>query len=247
MPRFEPPSNDAQRLTFLKRAAATGTDDLAAGNAYVSQGTLDAVNAFLPDFAAAVNALSDKLGARTKEIHERAAALEQLKFCTRDLWEVLKRRARRQGQPAVVLQFYQLPLDGTTPKPTTREEWLTLAGRVVQGDADAVAAGFPPMANPSAAELQAVLEAARSEAGDVAMADRAYDQAQAAVAALRSRADELAAEVMAELRFYLRKEQAPSQRRILRTYGARFRYLPGEPQDEGADEPPVDEPPVVEV
>ncbi len=109
----------------------------------------------------------------------------------------------------------------------------------MQGDAEAVAAGYPPMANPSAAELQAVLETARSEVGDVAVADRAYDQAQAAVAALRAEADDWVAEVMGQLRLHLRRQEPPSQRRIMRTYGARFRYLPGEPEDEGFDEPPV--------
>jgi hypothetical protein len=70
------------------------------------------------------------------------------------------------------------------------------------------------MVNPSAAQLQAVLAATMTEAEDVAMADR---------------------DVMAELRFNLRKKDPPSQRRIMRTYGAHFRYLEGEPMD--PDEP----------
>jgi len=37
---------------------------------------------------------------------------------------------------------------------------------------------------------------------------------------------------MDELRYFLRKEDAPSQRRIMRSYGATYRYLPGEPVDE---------------
>ena len=132
----------------------------------------------------------------------------------------------------------QLPLSGDVPNPTTQEEWLALAAQVVQGDADAVAAGHPAMVNPSAARLQAVLAATMTEAEDVAMADRAYDEAQEAVAALRPRADELIEDVMAELRFNLRKKDPPSQRRIMRTYGARFRYLEGEPVD--PDEEPAE-------
>ncbi|HUT78521.1 MAG TPA: AAA family ATPase [Polyangia bacterium] len=42
-------------------------------------------------------------------------------------------------------------------------------------------------------------------------------------------------DVMAELRFRLRKLEAASQRRVMRTYGARYTYLKGEPAD--ADEP----------
>jgi len=74
---------------------------------------------------------------------------------------------------------------------------------------------------------------AQSEADDVAMADRAYDTAQKAVEALRAQADELIAEVMAELRFNLRKRDTPNRRRIIRTYGATYSYLAGEPVDAG--------------
>ena len=35
-----------------------------------------------------------------------------------------------------------------------------------------------------------------------------------------------------ELRFNLRKKDGSSQRRIMRTYGANFHYLKGEPVDE---------------
>jgi hypothetical protein len=231
MPTYESPRSDLERLSFLQRTATTGSQDIAAGNLYVDQATLDEIAAFLIGFEAAVNVISDKLSGRVKETRERAEAVERVGLYTRDLWEVLKRRARRLNQPAAVLTFYQLPLDGTVPHPTAQEEWLAIAAQVVQGDARAVAAGYPPMVNPSAAELQTELQAAVSESADVALADRAYDQAQEAVAALRSLADALIAEVVEQLRFNLRKKDAPGQRRIMRTYGARFRYLPGEPVD----------------
>jgi len=231
MPFYSAPSNDIQRLTFLTRTAETGPDDIAAGNAYVSQETLDAVAALVPQFEVAARGVSAKLGARSKEVRERAVAIEQVKMYTRDMWEVIKRRARRLNQPAGVLQFYQLPISGVLPKLTTQGDWLAMANRVVQGDADAVAAGYPPALDPSAADLAAVLKATKSEVKDVAMADRAYDKAQEAVAVLRPQVDELIADVIAELRFTLRKKDAPSQRRMMRTYGARFRYLAGEPVD----------------
>ncbi len=239
MPYYEVPASDIYRLAFLQRAHATGLQDVAAGAGLVNQETLDAIAAFLPGFQAAMGAVSARLGARAKETQERLEAIERVKLYTRDLWEVVKRRVRRLDQPAAVLSFYRLPLDGTVPNPTTQEDWLAMAAQVVGGDTEAVAAGYPAMVNPSAAELQAVLDAALSEAADVAAADRAYDQAQAAVAALRPQADELLEEVMADLRYRLRKEDAPSQRRVMRTYGARFRYLPGEPLD--PDDTPVDE------
>jgi len=86
----------------------------------------------------------------------------------------------------------------------------------------AVAAGYPPMCNPSAAELTAILHTTQTAIDRVTTAERAYDQAQEALAAQRAQADQLIAEIMTELRFALRRHDAPSQRRILRTYGATF-------------------------
>ncbi len=232
MARYERPSGDRERLRVLKRTFATGPQDIASGNPYVSQETLNAIADFLPGFEAAVDTVGEKLGTRVKEVRERAAAIDLVIRYTRDLWAVLKRRANRLGEPADVLTFYRLPLDGVSPNPTNRGQWLILAAQVAKGDANAVAAGYPAMINPSAAELQQVLDAARSEYDDVAMADRAYGIAQKAVYALRPRADELIAEVMAELRFNLRKRDTPYRRRIMRTYGAVYSYLVGEPEDE---------------
>ncbi len=231
MAKYAQPRSNRDRVAFLKRSAVTGQQDIASGNLYISQQTLAAIDAFLPDFETATHAVSEKLGTRSKEVRERAAAIKRASLYTRDLWAGLKRRANRLGESAEVLTFYQLPLDGTIPNPTSQKQWLTLAAQVVKGDADAVAAGYPAMVNPSAAELQEVLHAAQSESDDVAMADRAYDIAQKAANALRAQADELISDVMAELRFNLRKRDTPSRRRIIRTYGATYSYLVGESVD----------------
>ena len=79
------------------------------------------------------------------------------------------------------------------------------------------------------------LTAYPTQAGDIAPADRGYDDAQAAVAALRPQADELIQETIDQLRFSLRKMDGPSQRRVMRSYGAVFRPLPGETPEEGTE------------
>jgi hypothetical protein len=58
---------------------------------------------------------------------------------------------------------------------------------------------------------------------------------------MRAQADELIADIMAELRLTLRKLDQLSQRRIQRSYGARFKYLQGEPVDPDDNEPVIDE------
>lgn len=231
MPQYQSPRSHTSRLLFLIRTSLTGATDIAAGRNYISAATLAAVNSKKTAYGTALAALPALSSDRSKEVRESNAAAAVVQVYVRDLWEVLKRRAARLGQPAEVLQFYGLPLDGTVPILTTNDQWLQAAQTCVNGDASAVLAGYPAMANPSAAELATVLAAATTESIDVADADREYDLALAAADALVPEVDEVIEDVMAELRFNLRKLDFPSQRRIQRSYGASFRTLPGEPSE----------------
>lgn len=161
----------------MKTATNSGANDIARGNNYVSQATLDGMNALIPTYEAAYNAVSSSLSQRSQEVRERDAAIRQLETYVRDFWEVLRRRINRLNQPAALLQQYGLPLDGATPKLYSAPEWLTAAGAIVAAEATAVANGYPAMVNPSAAEVQTQLTAAQSEQNDIAGADRTYDQA----------------------------------------------------------------------
>ena len=228
MPTYRAPRSDLERQAFLETAAKTGQEDIDAGNNYISQELVEEINAFVPGFDTKVEAVTQTLSGREKEVREKNEAVASLITYTHDLWEVLRRRVNRKDEPAEVLTYYRLPLDGKNPTPNSDKEWLTMAENVVEGDAQAVAAGFDAMANPSAAELDAVRATTQTEVDEVAPADRQYDEAQEEAATLRPQADELILEVIDSLRFTLRKKDAPSQRRIMRTYGATFTFLRGE-------------------
>ncbi len=108
-----------------------------------------------------------------------------------------------------------------------------MAAKMVKGDEEAVLAGFDPIVNPSAAELQTALDAAKKELGEVAPVDRKYDEAEEEVAKLRPEADELIKDVIDELKFNLRKRDGSSQRRIIQSYGVEIRYTNGSvPEDD---------------
>jgi hypothetical protein len=62
-------------------------------------------------------------------------------------------------------------------------------------------------------------------------ADRAYAAVEKELADLRVTADENIQDVIADLRRSLRKLDGPAQRRIMMSYGARFKFLPGEPEE----------------
>jgi galactokinase len=231
MPVYVTPYSDNLRLTFLKKTQETMAQDGAAGHALISKALSDSINTFIADYEVKVTAVSTTLGGRIKETTEAAEAVNTLSIYLRDLWEVLRRRTARLNHSVEVLAYYQLPQDEKNPIITVREEWLTIADKVIEGEKTAVAKGFPPMANPSVAELKTVLDSARKELAEISGVDRTYDLAQQAVAVLRPRADELITDVMEELRFTLRKQSASNQRRVMRSYGATYRFLPSEAEE----------------
>ncbi|MBC8180480.1 hypothetical protein H8E88_05080 [candidate division KSB1 bacterium] len=232
MPIYQKPTSDIARLAFLQETKVTAEADIAAGNPSISQATLDAIILFLPDFEDKIDAISATLTGREKEVRERNYIFDKLETYLRDFWAVLVRRVHRNKEHAEVFTYYKLPLSGVMPSYLTKSQMLEIAKDVVLGDANAVVAGHTLMSNPSALELDAVIQAAKVEFDDVAIADRDYDQAQAIVADSRIIADEFIQEVMDELRFALRKMDFSSQRRVMRSYGAIYEFVEGEPEDD---------------
>ncbi|MFW6103937.1 MAG: hypothetical protein ACOC59_02605 [Bacteroidota bacterium] len=236
MPILQLPTNDMARLEFIKHAVTTAGNDFDTGSYYISRETYDGLTKFVPVFEERIYSINALLGRRSREVQESSEAFGKMEACMRDMWEVLRRRVNRLGQPAQVLAYYELPLDGLTPRPTTYDEWYAMAAKMVGGDAKAVQDGYPAMQNPSAQELNEALEKARAERADISVADRKYDRAQEGVEELRAKADELISDVMADLRYFLRKMDKASQRRIMRSYGVVFKYLKGEPEEEMPEE-----------
>jgi hypothetical protein len=242
MPTYVAPTNDNDRSGFLKAAVSASTNDEAAGNTYILPATREALGSFYPEFEHKTATINQKLQVRSKESAESGEAMRMLGVCIRDFWEVARRQTARLNLPARTLLAYGLPLDGVTPNPTTPLAWLSVGRTVVEGAKAIEEQGLPPVTCPSADEVAQALESAVKEHADVSAADRAYDDAQAEMAQARAEADDLIAQIMAELRLTLRKLDSASQRRIMRTYGARFKYLPGEPVDDGDTAPLTESP-----
>lgn len=230
------PRSDLNRIDFGRATLNAGPADRARGRNYVTQESLDRMAALLPPFIAAYNNLATTLGKRHKEIEERNAGYLELGLYVRHAWDEVYNRFIRLRQSGEVVQFYGLPLDGLRPSPAVPSGWVNLARAVIEGNKTAVVAGYPPLYSPTQAEIETVLNRVLSEEADVAPADRAYDEAQAEVARLRPALDETIADVLADLQYSLRKEEASSQRRIMRTYGAKYDYAPGEPIPPGEND-----------
>jgi hypothetical protein len=229
MPTAKRPRSNLKLLAFLQRALTTGRQDRDQGQPLLDDATLQAIETFLADWEPKVGQLSPLLAARSQATRRSERAVRELETYVRDVRAVQKRRIARQRLPAGVYRYYGMELDGSSPRAGARQQWIVWAQQLVAGDDDAVAAGYAPSSNPSAAEVADKLALAQAELDEVALADRAYDQAQEAVAEGRARAKELTREVMAQLRFNLRRQTPESQRRVMRSYGAQFGPTPGEP------------------
>jgi hypothetical protein len=222
---------------LLNRAVQSATGDREARREYVPQEWIDEATAFLETYRPKVQAITRQIGARSKEISERDDAIARLSTYVRHGWRVLKMRVARLGEPESLLRTYGLTLGGGIPQSARPDEWLQYASQFIEGDADAVAQGYEPMVNPSAAEIQAELTAASAEVADVSDADAVLDDAQATAADDAPRADELISDLVDYLGFSLRKLDGPSPRRIMRRYGIKFNYRAGETRDpDDADE-----------
>lgn len=234
MAEIQLPTNDNARSQFMKKClhAASTTNGNEAYQSMIPQDILDKGKVLLPEFDQKLSVVSSLLSQRSKEVSEKQESLGGLCMWLRDFWEVLRRRTVRLDHPAQVLTHYQLPLNGITPVLTREKDMLEIAQRVVDGETTAVAAGYPPMVNPSAAELKQVLDKAWKEVKDVPQADEAYDQGQEEIAEMRRKMDEIIKDIYDYMNFNLRKKDEGSRRRILQNYGFNFRFLKGEPTEE---------------
>ena len=241
MPKYEAPRSDIGRLAFMSKAIATANIDKNKETAYLDDALLADLTAHYEAYNAAYAETDAALSKRVGETAESNAALEKLKMYVSHLWTTINNRAQRLELSAGVFRYYGLNKDGSRPSVSNaRDEWVEIAKQIIKGDGQAVSAGFAPAAEPTALELQAVLDSAIAEANDVVDADRDYDQAQAQLAEFRPTADELIQEVRDLVLFMTRRMDAPSQRRILRSYGATYRYLPDEPVDADDTHPEVE-------
>jgi hypothetical protein len=227
MPTYSAPGSDADRLNTLETILAATVKDTALANLLPAALRAE-IATFAPQFAPLVQAVDAALAGRVKEVGEKDAALDNLTTHVRDFLEVLKRRTARLKHNVAVLVHYGLPQTGDVPRLRTADEVEPAAKAIVAGEAAAVAANFPAMANPSAAEVDAALKAFLKEATEVAPADEKVRAAQSSAAALRDRANDLIAEVKDEVTHALRRLDAPAQRRVLRQLGYVFKPNAGE-------------------
>jgi hypothetical protein len=222
MSKYIKPRSDQSRITVLEQIHVKALQDQAEGSAYLSPDKVAQVGNFVPQLAPAYQSYQSYESARMNAIGAAAAALADVNKICRAIWRVVKARTQRGGLPYAVRLYYGLPANGRYPKVRRQHEWLTVADIIVQGEAQAVAAGYPALLEPTIESLQTALSAARTAVNQREAAKSAFETPADALIALRLEADSLIADVMGELRYALRQETAAHRRDIMRSYGARF-------------------------
>ncbi|RUT79957.1 hypothetical protein [Ancylomarina longa] len=232
MPNLILPKSDTKRLEVLGKSIETGKKDATQEKHFIPEELLTNAEEIKNRFQASYELVNSKLSARQKEVREKNESIDVLRTFVRDFFEVLKRRTYRMSQPAEVLRFFNITLSGDLPDIRKDADLIKAAENIILGDGEAVKAGYKAMQNPSAAEIQRHLDNAKREIGDVAPADREFNQVQQALTDMRDEVDDMIHEIADYIQFSLRKQEASKQRRFMRTYGFEYRYLKNEPQDE---------------
>lgn len=230
---YSEPRNDRRRLLVLSSVLTAHAQDALDSDAYISAPVLAEAQALHAPFQAAMDALSSTLAARSAAADTRVRAFQYLEWGLRDAWESVKRRIRRQDLGNALLLFYGLPESGEVPKGMPYAEWLPLAQDVLDGDTEAVAAGYAPLQDPDAAEIAAFLTIAQTAHDAMRPADKKYDNAQAAVATLRGDVDVVLAKIVRDMRYHLSVAgmDKESERRVMRGYGFTFTAVGGTPEE----------------
>jgi hypothetical protein len=225
MYKYKKPLNDLSRLSALVRIAQKGASDAHENITLLRPETLAQMTALAAQFAAAMDSANEAKSAQGAGVAAAATTIESVSCYIRDIWSAVKRRTVREKLPTAVQIYYGLPLNGKTPKLANQAAWLNQAERLIQGEAAAVAAGYLPLADPTIAQLQNKLNAARTAVNQREIAKANYDNRSAALSRLRQQADRLIATAMHQLRVSLREETAAHRREVMRRYGARFSQI----------------------
>ncbi len=224
---YQIPSKDSHRLRILQEIVFITGPDGSDGDEFIRAELIAEAGRLLPLFSKATNKLSETLANRAIAVSVKDRAFTFLQWGTRDAWSGVKRRARRQELGTAVLIHYGLTEAGKPPSGTAQRDWLYHSNEVLDGNREAIAAGYPPIQNPDAAELQLLHDTAETALYAVPRADRKHDRTQAAVEALRGPVNDLLASVVRDMRYYssVAGMDRESTRRVMRGYGFMFRTM----------------------
>ncbi len=240
MPYRSLPKSDPERSKAITAASrkAAGLDP---ADSPLNPETTTKLNAVAPQFESLVNERSTAEFDQVSATDTVAAQFEKVGMYVSHFFQVFQFGVSRGQYEASERVLLGLSANQTKlPELTSQPDILLWAQRIVSGEADRVAAGAAPMANPAASEIATLLAELETEKGAQSGKKDLYDDAQKAVAAKRPEVDAVILDVWDELEFAYRLEENPAKRRKCREWGVVYRVRPGEPNPEGLETEPTE-------
>jgi hypothetical protein len=148
--------------------------------------------------------------------------LGSLSHAVRDAWSGIRRLARRKSLDKTILIAYQMPLNRSPQVKDNARGWLEMAQELLEGDASAIAQGFPAMTNPDAAEVREILDQARERVTVTDESSLANKEVQARLRDQRVVIHNMIRVLAASLRTALVGSSPSYRRDVMRKFGFTF-------------------------
>lgn len=191
---------------------------------------------FLTRFARECSDVDVALAAQLPLSSEVARKMAEATLAVSHFHQVLDLAIARGKYAEGIRRYYGREGAATKIPPlSTQEEVEAEAGKIVQGEARRATeegAAFVPMANPSAAEVEAALAAVAAARLASDVADRRTDREREEAMALYPEAQALAVDLCDTVEFFYRKDPSASSRRTkCRRWGVVYVFGEGETPD----------------
>lgn len=224
---------DRERANWLSAALTRANEE--SGRRALPGDLKNRLNAALATFDAALTQKRLAYKTRRQAVEARLELLASGRRLVRQAWSGLHNRVARGELRVSDLEHYKLPTDGSRPNPYRYEDWLAAGQLLLQGNSEAVEAGFPAVSEPPVEQLTTLVTNLAAAQSQVHSAKAAL---KVAIIELKQ-ARALVRLLMREIARYLRSRNlgltGPELRELLRDYGYRF-ISKGGPSDAGDGE-----------
>lgn len=217
-----PINSDRARLKFLRRALATSQRNQEFGS-LVTPRLQNQMTSRIEAFDGLVDQVTAAYGARIRAVEEEDRQLFSLAEAISNFYTGIINRTQVMGHSREVLEQYRLPSDNGRPLLAEKRDALEVAQRILRGETQAVAMGYPATTLPAATDLQPLVDSAKAAGENVDDTNLTLSGIRIQMQAQRKIIDDLISEIAEYLRYSLRTEAAPTRRSIMRAFGFRFR------------------------
>lgn len=165
--------------------------------------------------------LQDELAYRLVKV-QRDRLSKQLRITIRHFWDTLRARTERLGHDPHIMILFGLN-EGRRPRNVAQAMgWVEIAQEVLNGEAVAITRGFPPMENPSAPEIQALMVQNREAANQTLHLRHRLSQLREEGNHLAKATEDILSRLYRRLQIHLEYHEPAARRRIMTQYGIQF-------------------------